>query len=62
MIGGPGDDQLFGDGGGIDRRSGGLGDDTLNTADGSTDDFVVGGDHAAGDTCVVDTWRRHRPV
>ena len=41
-------------GGGVDRLSGGAGDDTLNTVDGSTDDSVVGGGHVVGDTCVVD--------
>jgi hypothetical protein len=47
-------DRLFGDGGGVDRLAGGLGDDTLNTVDGSTNDSVVGDGHVVGDTCVAD--------
>ena len=54
LVGGTGNDRLFGGGGGIDRLSGGIGDDTLNTVDGTTDDFLVGGEHVAGDTCTVD--------
>jgi uncharacterized repeat protein (TIGR01451 family) len=54
LVGGNGDDRLTGGGGGVDRLSGDLGDDTLNTVDGSADDYAVGGEHVAGDTCVVD--------
>jgi hypothetical protein len=55
LSGGQGDDRLFGGREGVDRLSGGPGDDYLNTADGSGGDYAVGGEHAAGDTCDVDS-------
>jgi len=39
---------------GVDRLAGGAGDDVLNTVDGSTDDFAIGGEHVTGDTCTID--------
>jgi hypothetical protein len=39
----------------VDRLSGDAGDDYLNTVDGSADDYLVGGEHVAGDTCVGDS-------
>ena len=53
LSGGDGNDTLHG-GPGIDRLSGGPGDDTLDTVDGPGGDYAVGGQHATGDTCVVD--------
>ena len=38
----------------VDRLSGGTGDDTLNTVDGTTDDYACGSEHVAGDACTVD--------
>jgi Tol biopolymer transport system component len=52
LAGGAGNDRLYGGGGGVDRLAGALGDDYLNTVDGTADDYLVGGEHT--DTCVAD--------
>ena len=54
LIGGTGNDHLVG-GSGVDRLGGGAGDDLLLSLDGTDADYSVGGEHAAGDTCVGDS-------
>lgn len=53
ISGGNGNDSLFG-GAGNDRLTGDAGDDLVDAGDGAGGDFVVGGAHVNGDTCILD--------
>jgi uncharacterized repeat protein (TIGR01451 family) len=53
LNGGAGNDTLIG-GTGVDRLAGGPGDDRLITTDGVGGDYLAGGDHITGDTCIAD--------
>lgn len=53
MVGAAGNDEMFA-GSGVDRLVGDAGDDQLDSVDSVADDFLVGGTHVTGDTCVAD--------